>query len=332
MNSELRPRDTQECLDKLNIRKLRCETLKLRAEAKKLHAEAQNSRPLLTIIKYSFAGLVAGISCYVLFAKVMKDLYDLNIQFRKELEAKSAASEKASEALASKQKDYQTDIASKSLKLDELEATIKATREDMRVMTLANATVNDELNDKRGLLEQMKEEVQRKILEGNKTKGQMALLVEQEMSLTQALERAEATIPKRANDTLGYIRIGQLDPRGYFISGKCAVKGNPSLESLRVGVTYKLGSDAYRVRVSLPRNDLFYHTGVTQIARLNEGDSFIITEGPTIYWRNEDRDVWVGVRKDLPKISDGAMPQQSIVGNVTTTSQPSGKVSDEKSQ
>lgn len=290
--------DSEE-IRKLTARKLRLETVKLHAEATKLRAEARNSKPLFSFIKYAFAGLVAGASCYLLFTKVMSDLYDMTSSQRKEAQSQLAEAKTATALLIQQQEVLKKNQTLMEQEQKKMEAQLKATELDKLDLTEKNKSMTDELVKHTALITEMREEVNKRIEGEELSNAEKARLQEKEKSLTQALDNAEMSIPRRANDTLGYLRIGQLDPGGYFISGKSAIGGNPKLDDLLIGGEYEVESETYRVRVSLPRNDTLYHEGVAQVSRLVPGERFILTEGPTVYFREDDRDVWVGIKKGV---------------------------------
>lgn len=281
---------------KLTVRKLRLEALKLRAETSKVRAEAQSAKPVFSFLKYTFAGLVAGVSCYLLFSKVVSDLYSMTSSQKKEAKEQLDHLKKESENLKTQKTMVDASLKEKQEEIKKKEEEIAAAKLESAKLAEASKALSDQFTKNEKLIFDMRDDINRRIKEGELNNMEKARLKEQEKSLSQALEAVRQTIPQRANDTQGYIRIGQLDPRGYFISGKSAIGGNPALENLRVGQEY-IVAIAHRVRVSLPRNDNLYHEGVAPVGLLSEGEAFLITEGPTVYFRNEERDVWVGIRR-----------------------------------
>lgn len=274
---------------KLQARKLEVEAQKLEAEAEKLRAEVRNSHPAFPLVKYAFAGLVAGVSCYLLLTKVMTDLYSLNKSRYEEAAKRLEEAKTAHNAL----KEEQAKLA---LTVEDQKAQIQAAKLESAKLADANKALSDQFTENTTLVTKMREELQRRIEKEQMNDQERERLKAQEAILTAALDSASRSIPRRANDTLGYLRIGQLDPRGYFISGKSAIDGNPSFQNLRIGQEYIAVSN-YNVRAALPRNDALYHEGVAAVGLLEGGEKFLITEGPTVYFRDEDRDVWVGISR-----------------------------------
>ncbi len=301
------------------------EASKFHAEATKHLADARSAAPGMLLIKYVVAGIIAGITCILLYFNVNKQLYEFASERLENSEKAMTEAEKKAADAEKTRIVVSTDLGRLREESGLLTAQIESfkTQEETRNGVLAD--LEKQISDSQLILEEFRTQLESERKNSQLTARQKADLESRLGLVEAALESARKTIPASSNQTLGYLRIGQMDPRGAWLSGNRAVESTPALQDLRVGDRFQMGEKAYVVRSLLPRNDDSYFGGVTVADRLFPGNEFEITEPPTVYWRKTELDVWVGVRKlatgsplpaadDLPSSSEELTldPEQEV--------------------
>jgi DNA repair exonuclease SbcCD ATPase subunit len=285
------PEFSEEAERNIQILKTLAEVEHSQAESEKWRAEAKTFGKFW--IKLVVAGLIAGIAGSLTFFKFLSDVYDIRKEQAEYFEEKA---EDLETEIATLQKE-KTDLSAQKEEIEKLRGEALAEKkkaEDAR--DAAVKAVTEERDEKSREVEKLKSELSSKsasveeVFEmETKLQELEAALADREASI-EGLQKKQ--IPKQEN-TLGYIRLGKLNEKGYW--SEVAVKEKPQLYDIRLNQKFTMAED-YSVRSTLPKNDDNYFSILAVVASAQRGDRIIVTEMPAQFLRpNGDRDVWIGI-------------------------------------